>query len=158
MLSCADSRWTTTSAQERERWLNPAEWIEPLAAAVDAEGDFSDVPQEARGLIRESAIMARAAKDGRLKKRTLTNLYNERPTWLKLAHERLDRSVLAAYAAVDAEGDWAEDWAEVWVETGAGQGLPEGHALGGKRGEVDQRVLGNLLRMNLERGGMANGE
>ena len=32
-----------------------------------------------------------------LKKRTLTNLYNERPTWLQLAHEKLDRAVMAAY-------------------------------------------------------------
>jgi len=26
----------------------------------------------------------------KLKKRTLTNLYNERPTWLDLAHRKLD--------------------------------------------------------------------
>ncbi len=32
-----------------------------------------------------------------LKKRTLTNLYNDRPTWLQLAHETLDRAVLDAY-------------------------------------------------------------
>jgi type II restriction/modification system DNA methylase subunit YeeA len=32
-----------------------------------------------------------------LAKRTLTNLYNARPTWLAQAHERLDASVLAAY-------------------------------------------------------------
>lgn len=31
------------------------------------------------------------------KKRTLTNLYNARPTWLDLAHKRLDESVFAAY-------------------------------------------------------------
>jgi hypothetical protein len=30
-------------------------------------------------------------------KRTLTNLYNQRPTWLDLAHKRLDESVFAAY-------------------------------------------------------------
>ena len=29
--------------------------------------------------------------------RTLTNLYNERPAWLDLAHKRLDASVFAAY-------------------------------------------------------------
>ena len=29
--------------------------------------------------------------------RTLTNLYNARPTWLDLAHERLDEAVFAAY-------------------------------------------------------------
>ena len=32
-----------------------------------------------------------------LKKRTLTNLYNERPRWLSDAHEALDRAVAAAY-------------------------------------------------------------
>jgi len=32
-----------------------------------------------------------------LAKRTLTNLYNARPTWLAQAHERLDAAVLAAY-------------------------------------------------------------
>jgi len=32
-----------------------------------------------------------------LKKRTLTNLYNERPTWLTLAHQKLDAAVFAAY-------------------------------------------------------------
>ena len=34
---------------------------------------------------------------GRLKKRTLTNLYNERPTWLDLTHRKLDDAVFAAY-------------------------------------------------------------
>ena len=32
-----------------------------------------------------------------LKKRTLTNLYNDRPTWLDLAHQKLDEAVFAAY-------------------------------------------------------------
>ena len=32
-----------------------------------------------------------------LKRRTLTNLYNDPPTWLRLAHERLDEAVSAAY-------------------------------------------------------------
>lgn len=32
-----------------------------------------------------------------LAKRTLTNLYNERPTWLDLAHRKLDEAVFAAY-------------------------------------------------------------
>jgi len=137
--------------EQRERWLNPPEWIEPIARAIDAEDRFDDVPADARPLIRQSAIMARAARDARLKKRTLTNLYNERPTWLRLAHERLDRAVLAAYAAVDPQGGWSEDWAEVWTETGAGQPLPAGHALAARRAEIDQRVLANLLRMNLAR-------
>jgi hypothetical protein len=29
--------------------------------------------------------------------RTLSNLYNARPTWLDLAHKRLDEAVFAAY-------------------------------------------------------------
>lgn len=33
----------------------------------------------------------------RLKKRTLTNLYNQRPAWLDLAHKKLDEAVFAAY-------------------------------------------------------------
>ncbi len=32
-----------------------------------------------------------------LAKRTLTNLYNQRPTWLANAHATLDAAVLAAY-------------------------------------------------------------
>jgi len=32
-----------------------------------------------------------------LKKRTLTNLYNERPAWLANVHRKLDEAVFAAY-------------------------------------------------------------
>ena len=38
-----------------------------------------------------------------LKKRTLTNLYNQRPAWLEHAHARLDAAVAEAYG-------WGEDW------------------------------------------------
>ncbi len=38
----------------------------------------------------------------KLKKRTLTNLYNERPAWLDIAHKKLDAAVAAAYG-------WAAD-------------------------------------------------
>ena len=33
----------------------------------------------------------------KLKNRTVTNLYNERPAWLDLAHKKLDAAVAAAY-------------------------------------------------------------
>lgn len=142
---------------QRERWLNPPEWVGEIAAAVDAADDFADVAavsgEEARRLIRQSAIDAACAKDARLKKRTLTNLYNERPTWLRLAHGRLDRAVLAAYAAVDPSGGWDVEWARVFEETGAGVGLGEGHALAGERAGVEEKILGGLLRLNGERGG-----
>ena len=42
-----------------------------------------------------ACILTAAAE--RLAKRTLTNLYNERPAWLDLAHRRLDEAVFAAY-------------------------------------------------------------
>jgi len=138
---------------ERERWLNPPEWIEPLAATVDLAEDLSDVPESARPLLRQSAIQAAAARDPRLRERTLTNLYNERPTWLRLAHLEMDRAVLAAYALVDPEGGWAEDWADVWEPAGAGQPLPKDHPLTARRAETDARVLANLLRLNQERAG-----
>ena len=32
-----------------------------------------------------------------MKTRTLTNLYNQRPAWLAMAHARLDAAVAAAY-------------------------------------------------------------
>jgi hypothetical protein len=112
-----------------------------------------DELERARALVRQSAIMAAAAKHKDLKKRTLTNLYNERPTRLRIVHQELDRAVLAAYAAIDLEGHWSEDWAEVWCDTGAGQPLPANHALAAKRAEVDQKVLANLLRLNHSRAG-----
>jgi hypothetical protein len=141
--------------EQRERWLNPPEWIAEIAAGIDAGDDFGDVAavsgEEARRLIRQSAIDAAAAQDPRLRKRTLTKLYNERPTWLRLTHKTLDQAVIAAYAAVDPEGNWDASWAEVFVETGAGQPLPDDHELAERRAEVEQRILGNLLRMNLGR-------
>ena len=137
--------------EQRERWLNPPEWLDPLTTRIDAADDFADVPAAARPLVRRSAVLAAAAKDPRLKGRTLTSLYNGRPTWLRLAHEQLDRAVLAAYAATDPAGGWIEAWAAVWVETGAGQKLSDDHPLAAERARVDQAVLANLLRLNKER-------
>ena len=42
-----------------------------------------------------------AAKE--LKKRILTNLYNQRPAWLDHAHKALDEAVAEAYG-------WGTDW------------------------------------------------
>ncbi len=39
----------------------------------------------------------RSAGEGKQKSRTLTNLYNARPTWLDNAHRKLDEAVFAAY-------------------------------------------------------------
>ena len=40
-----------------------------------------------------------------LAKRTLTNLYNERPAWLDQAHRKLDAAVFAAYGWDPAMSD-----------------------------------------------------
>ena len=40
-----------------------------------------------------------------LRKRTLTNLYNERPTWLANLHAALDAAVFAAYGWPPEIGD-----------------------------------------------------
>ena len=50
------------------------------------------------GTVRYPRLVARDADcAARLKERTLTKLYNERPTWLADYHARLDAAVAAAY-------------------------------------------------------------
>ena len=47
-----------------------------------------------------------AKSAGYEQKRTLTNLYNQRPTWLDNAHKKLDAAVFAAYGwPVDLSDD-----------------------------------------------------
>ena len=41
--------------------------------------------------------MAKPGHEADLKIRTLTNLYNARPAWLAMAHEKLDQAVAVAY-------------------------------------------------------------
>lgn len=67
----------------RENWLNPPDLVRREAEVVPGFPDrILAIDDDA------SAI---------LKKRTLTNLYNERPTWLANAHADLDAAVAAAY-------------------------------------------------------------
>ena len=47
--------------------------------------------------LRRNWLDPEGASEAELKKRTLTNLYNTWPTWLRNAHEQLDKAVLAAY-------------------------------------------------------------
>jgi hypothetical protein len=47
--------------------------------------------------LRRNWLDPEDASEADLKKRTLTNLYNQRPTWLANAHARLDAAVFAAY-------------------------------------------------------------
>ena len=57
------------------------------------------VAQAARELIdkRDRWLDPEGATEKELKRRTLTNPYNQRPTWLDLAHRKLDEAVLNAY-------------------------------------------------------------
>jgi type II restriction/modification system DNA methylase subunit YeeA len=52
--------------------------------------------------LRDNWLNPPGASPAELKARTLTNLYNQRPTWLANAHAALDGAVLAAY-------DWPAD-------------------------------------------------
>ena len=73
----------------RENWLNPPDLV-------------SRVPEVVKGFPdRILPIDDNAAKQ--LKKRTLTNLYNEPPTWLIDKHKELNDAVAEAYG-------WGDDW------------------------------------------------
>ena len=57
-----------------------------------------DADKRGIGTVRYPRVVARDEECAKgLKRRTLTNLYNERPTWLDLAHRKLDEAVFAAY-------------------------------------------------------------
>jgi hypothetical protein len=136
-----------------------------IAKDVPAADDFAgapadDDPQRARAL-RERIAAAAArlnelrenwlnpvAGDGSpalaaadLKKRTLTNLYNQRPTWLELAHLELDRAVLAAYG-------WPEAWAEA-LQPQRDAANKVNPILGVADPAIEQEMLAQLLRLNL---------
>ncbi len=98
----------------RSRWLNPPEWTrtETLEFPGSADGpwkryvDPASVDERGIGTVRYPRLVPKDAECAKhLKKRTLTNLYNERPTWLDLAHRRLDESVFAAYGWDPAMSD-----------------------------------------------------
>lgn len=57
------------------------------------------IAQAAKELVekRDNWLKVEGLTDAERKKRTLTNLYNARPTWLDMAHKKLDAAVAAAY-------------------------------------------------------------
>ncbi len=100
--------------EKRDRWLNPPVDERPTT------NDESGTAQPSSSVIRPSS----------LKERTLTNLYNQRPTWLDLAHKKLDRAVLDSYG-------WPHDIADdeilarllaLNLERAAGQAGAAAHA------------------------------
>ena len=92
----------------RERWLNPPEWTreEILEFPATPGGPWdrfigSGNRRAETGEVALARFPRLAAKDAaaaaELKKRTLTNLYNQRPAWLANAHAALDAAVAEAY-------------------------------------------------------------
>ena len=96
----------------RERWLNPPEWTreEILEYPGGVEGPWSryvhDPDDQGIGTVRYPRLVPKDKEAAdKLTKRTLTNLYNQRPIWLDNAHRRLDEAVLAAYGWDDDPTD-----------------------------------------------------
>ena len=79
----------------RQHWLNPPE-------LVREEPDV--VPSLPPLLLPVDEDAERV-----LKKRTLTNLYNDRPTWLANLHDDLDAAVFAAYGWPEMPFDLGEE-------------------------------------------------
>ena len=85
-------RYTPTTTFETFPFPRPgAEQREAIAAAATRLDE-----------LRSGWLDPPGANDAERKVRTLTNLYNERPAWLRDIHARLDAAVLAAY-------DWPAD-------------------------------------------------
>lgn len=82
----------------RNNWLNPPEWTktEVLTFPGSADGPWGRYVKN--GVVHYPRVVAKDDEcAAQLKKRTLTNLYNQRPAWLAQAHARLDEAVFAAY-------------------------------------------------------------
>ncbi len=71
----------------------------PFPESGEAEEQRVEISAAAKRLdeLRRNWLNPENANATELKKRTLTNLYNARPTWLANAHARLDVAVYAAY-------------------------------------------------------------
>lgn len=88
-----DPRYTPSSTFE----TFPFPW--PPGTEPTDDQRVQAIAQAARKLneLREAWLNPPDASEADLRKRTLTNLYNQRPTWLDLAHKKLDAAVAAAY-------------------------------------------------------------
>jgi type II restriction/modification system DNA methylase subunit YeeA len=98
----------------REAWLNPPDLVRSEPEVVPGYPD------------RILPVDEAAAKE--LAKRTLTNLYNQRPAWLEYAHGALDEAVADAYG-------WGDDFRAGTL--------------------TDDEILARLFHLNHERAGSA---
>ncbi|WP_246881333.1 DNA methyltransferase [Acidovorax sp. JG5] len=84
----------------RQAWLNPPEWTDSVPEVVPLGLSASPYPDR---------TVPKPGFEKDLAKRTLTNLYNQRPAWLAAAHAQLDAAVAAAYGWADYTADMADD-------------------------------------------------
>ncbi len=73
----------------REKWLNPEGWLDWEITPEEEQAGFPPRP------------VPKPEHAAAWKKRTLTNLYNEKPAGLTLRQEQLDKAVAAAYGWTD---------------------------------------------------------
>jgi hypothetical protein len=87
-----------TSLEDRPRYT-PTTCFETFPFPERDEEQRAEISAAAKRLdeLRRNWLNPEGASEAELKKRTLTNLYNARPTWLANAHARLDAAVYAAY-------------------------------------------------------------
>lgn len=93
-----------------------------------------------------------------MKKRTLANLYKERPAWLHLAHKKLDAAVAQVYGWVDFaeiierlnEGAHSDFTTGTWTLLEATPAQLEAARAEAQR-QLDEKILERLLALNLER-------
>ncbi|MGI8622676.1 MAG: class I SAM-dependent DNA methyltransferase [Solirubrobacteraceae bacterium] len=120
-----DPRYTPTTCFEtfplpwppgREPWRDPL--AHAIAQAAEALDDHRRIWLDAAG-----------ATEAERRRRTLTNLYNERPSWLSNDHAALDRAVWAAYGWDDPE----------------------------PAATLDEAILARLLALNRERAPLPSG-
>jgi type II restriction/modification system DNA methylase subunit YeeA len=100
-------RWALlkgTALEDRPRYTPTTTFVTfpfPWPPGKEPKNDprVKAIAQAAHELVdkRDAWLNPEGATDKELKKRTLTNLYNQRPTWLDLAHRKLDEAVLDAY-------------------------------------------------------------
>ena len=95
MLVGNDPRYTPTTCFETFPFPKPTD---------EQRAEIAEAARRLDGL-RRNWLNPEDASEAELRKRTLTNLYNQRPTWLVNAHARLNAAVFAAYG-------WPEDIAD----------------------------------------------
>ncbi len=112
----------------------PTTTFETLPMPQPSSEQAEAVAAAARELnrLREGWLNPPGADAATLRRRTLTNPYNEPPTWLAQAHERLDRAVHAAYGWPYPLGDEEilERLGRPQPEPVRGAGRTAGHRVG----------------------------